>query len=84
MFDKLQAMTEEYSRNPTPKLLKEIQDTKKHIPQHQEQLNKPTGTGQVQTHIHTHARTRTHAHRLPSSENSEEFSILKPKKEVLL
>ncbi|XP_048045505.1 rho guanine nucleotide exchange factor 12 isoform X2 [Megalobrama amblycephala] len=40
------AMTEEYSRNPTPKLLKEIQDTKKHIPQHQEQLSKPTGTGQ--------------------------------------
>uniref|UniRef100_A0A671Q5Z1 Rho guanine nucleotide exchange factor 12-like n=1 Tax=Sinocyclocheilus anshuiensis TaxID=1608454 RepID=A0A671Q5Z1_9TELE len=32
------AMTEEHSRNPTPKLLKEIQDAKKHIPQHQEQL----------------------------------------------
>ncbi|RXN33052.1 rho guanine nucleotide exchange factor 12-like isoform X5 [Labeo rohita] len=41
------AMTEEQSRNPTPKLLKEIQDTKKHIPQNQEQLSKPTGTGQV-------------------------------------
>ncbi|XP_039518407.1 rho guanine nucleotide exchange factor 12 isoform X4 [Pimephales promelas] len=40
------AMTEEYSRNPTPKLLKENQDAKKHIPQHQEQLSKPTGTGQ--------------------------------------
>ncbi|XP_043096368.1 rho guanine nucleotide exchange factor 12 isoform X4 [Puntigrus tetrazona] len=39
------AMTEEYSRNPTPKLLKEIQDAKKHIPQHQEQLSKPSGTG---------------------------------------
>lgn len=61
MFDKLQAMTEEYSRNPTPKLLKEIQDTKKHIPQHQEQLSKPTGTGQVQTHTTTltHAHTQT-------------------------
>uniref|UniRef100_A0A672QXU2 Rho guanine nucleotide exchange factor 12-like n=1 Tax=Sinocyclocheilus grahami TaxID=75366 RepID=A0A672QXU2_SINGR len=46
MFDKLQAMTEEHSRNPTPKLLKEIQDAKKHIPQHQEQLSKPSGTGQ--------------------------------------
>uniref|UniRef100_A0A671P3E7 Rho guanine nucleotide exchange factor 12-like n=1 Tax=Sinocyclocheilus anshuiensis TaxID=1608454 RepID=A0A671P3E7_9TELE len=46
MFDKLQAMTEEHSRNPTTKLLKEIQDAKKHIPQHQEQLSKPTGTGQ--------------------------------------
>lgn len=50
MFDKLQAMTEEHSRNPTPKLLKEIQDAKKHIPQHQEQLSKPSGTGQVHTH----------------------------------
>ncbi|XP_016310297.1 rho guanine nucleotide exchange factor 12-like [Sinocyclocheilus anshuiensis] len=40
------AMTEEHSRNPTTKLLKEIQDAKKHIPQHQEQLSKPTGTGQ--------------------------------------
>ncbi len=50
MFDKLQAMTEEYSRNPTSKLLKEIQDAKKHIPQHQEQLSKPSGTGQVHTH----------------------------------
>uniref|UniRef100_A0A672SVW6 Rho guanine nucleotide exchange factor 12-like n=1 Tax=Sinocyclocheilus grahami TaxID=75366 RepID=A0A672SVW6_SINGR len=40
------AMTEEHSRNPTTKLLKEIQDDKKHIPQHQEQLSKPTGTGQ--------------------------------------
>uniref|UniRef100_A0A671NWX3 Rho guanine nucleotide exchange factor 12-like n=1 Tax=Sinocyclocheilus anshuiensis TaxID=1608454 RepID=A0A671NWX3_9TELE len=39
MFDKLQAMTEEHSRNPTTKLLKEIQDAKKHIPQHQEQLS---------------------------------------------
>uniref|UniRef100_A0A8C2PSI7 Rho guanine nucleotide exchange factor (GEF) 12b n=1 Tax=Cyprinus carpio TaxID=7962 RepID=A0A8C2PSI7_CYPCA len=43
MFDKLQAMMEEHSRNPTPKLLKEIQDAKKHIPQHQEQLSKPSG-----------------------------------------
>uniref|UniRef100_A0A673IN15 Rho guanine nucleotide exchange factor 12-like n=1 Tax=Sinocyclocheilus rhinocerous TaxID=307959 RepID=A0A673IN15_9TELE len=40
------AMTEEHSRNPTTKLLKEIQDAKKHIPQHQEQLSKPTETGQ--------------------------------------
>ncbi|XP_051953617.1 rho guanine nucleotide exchange factor 12 isoform X3 [Xyrauchen texanus] len=40
------AMTEEYSRNPTPKLLKEIQEAKKHIPQLQEQLSKPMGTGQ--------------------------------------
>uniref|UniRef100_A0A4W5NTZ7 Rho guanine nucleotide exchange factor 12 n=1 Tax=Hucho hucho TaxID=62062 RepID=A0A4W5NTZ7_9TELE len=29
----LQAMKEEYSRNPTPKLLKDIQEAKKHIPQ---------------------------------------------------
>uniref|UniRef100_A0A8C2A4F6 Rho guanine nucleotide exchange factor (GEF) 12b n=1 Tax=Cyprinus carpio TaxID=7962 RepID=A0A8C2A4F6_CYPCA len=60
MFDKLQAMTEEHSRNPTTKLLKEIQDAKKHIPQHQEQLSKPTGTGQVHTRAHTHTHTHTH------------------------
>ncbi|XP_051552026.1 rho guanine nucleotide exchange factor 12-like isoform X1 [Myxocyprinus asiaticus] len=42
----LWAMTEEYSRIPTPKLLKEIQEAKKHIPQFQEQLSKPIGTGQ--------------------------------------
>uniref|UniRef100_A0A671NWB9 Rho guanine nucleotide exchange factor 12-like n=1 Tax=Sinocyclocheilus anshuiensis TaxID=1608454 RepID=A0A671NWB9_9TELE len=59
MFDKLQAMTEEHSRNPTTKLLKEIQDAKKHIPQHQEQLSKPTGTGQVHTHTHTHKPTNS-------------------------
>ncbi|XP_052413507.1 rho guanine nucleotide exchange factor 12-like isoform X2 [Carassius gibelio] len=40
------AMMEEHSRNPAPKLLKEIQDAKKHIPQHQEQLSRPSGTGQ--------------------------------------
>jgi len=74
MFDKLQAMTEEYSRNPTPKLLKENQDAKKHIPQHQEQLSKPTGTGQVQTHIHAHTHTHTHTHTLPSSD-SKKFLI---------
>ncbi|XP_036379316.1 rho guanine nucleotide exchange factor 12 [Megalops cyprinoides] len=39
----LQAMKEEYSRNPTPKLLKDIQEAKKHIPQLQGQLSKATG-----------------------------------------
>ncbi|XP_035289416.1 rho guanine nucleotide exchange factor 12 isoform X2 [Anguilla anguilla] len=39
----LQAMKEEYSRNPTPKLLKGIQEAKKHIPQLQGQLSKATG-----------------------------------------
>uniref|UniRef100_A0AAR2K1I4 Rho guanine nucleotide exchange factor 12 n=1 Tax=Pygocentrus nattereri TaxID=42514 RepID=A0AAR2K1I4_PYGNA len=43
----LQAMKEEYSRNPTPKLLKEIQEAKKHIPLLQDQLSKATGAGQV-------------------------------------
>ncbi|KAL2095087.1 hypothetical protein ACEWY4_009806 [Coilia grayii] len=42
----LQAMNEEYNRNPNPKLLKEIQEAKKHIPQLQGQLNKATGAGQ--------------------------------------
>uniref|UniRef100_A0A672QXW3 Rho guanine nucleotide exchange factor 12-like n=1 Tax=Sinocyclocheilus grahami TaxID=75366 RepID=A0A672QXW3_SINGR len=53
---------DQHSRNPTPKLLKEIQDAKKHIPQHQEQLSKPSGTGQVHTHTHTHKPTN----KLPS------------------
>uniref|UniRef100_A0A8C8JHR9 Rho guanine nucleotide exchange factor (GEF) 12a n=1 Tax=Oncorhynchus tshawytscha TaxID=74940 RepID=A0A8C8JHR9_ONCTS len=43
----LQAMKEEYSRNPTPKLLKDIQEAKKHIPQLQWQLSKATGGAQV-------------------------------------
>uniref|UniRef100_A0A4W5NWI3 Rho guanine nucleotide exchange factor 12 n=1 Tax=Hucho hucho TaxID=62062 RepID=A0A4W5NWI3_9TELE len=38
---------EEYSRNPTPKLLKDIQEAKKHIPQLQGQLSKATGGAQV-------------------------------------
>lgn len=40
-------MKEEYSRNPSPKLLKDIQEAKKHIPQLQGQLSKATGTAQV-------------------------------------
>uniref|UniRef100_A0A7M4FT15 Rho guanine nucleotide exchange factor 12 n=1 Tax=Crocodylus porosus TaxID=8502 RepID=A0A7M4FT15_CROPO len=38
---------EDYSRTPTPRLLKEIQEAKKHIPQLQEQLSKATGSPQV-------------------------------------
>uniref|UniRef100_A0A8D3CVN8 Rho guanine nucleotide exchange factor 12 n=1 Tax=Scophthalmus maximus TaxID=52904 RepID=A0A8D3CVN8_SCOMX len=41
------AMKEEYSRNPSPKLLKDIQEAKKHIPQLQGQLFKATGATQV-------------------------------------
>uniref|UniRef100_A0A673YXM6 Rho guanine nucleotide exchange factor 12 n=1 Tax=Salmo trutta TaxID=8032 RepID=A0A673YXM6_SALTR len=37
------AMKEEYSRNPTPKLLKDIQEANKHIPQMQGQLSKAAG-----------------------------------------
>ncbi|XP_030600317.1 rho guanine nucleotide exchange factor 12 isoform X1 [Archocentrus centrarchus] len=44
--DILQAMKEEYSRKPSPKLLKDIQEAKKHIPQLQGQLPKATGTTQ--------------------------------------
>uniref|UniRef100_A0A8C3A0D1 Rho guanine nucleotide exchange factor 12 n=1 Tax=Cyclopterus lumpus TaxID=8103 RepID=A0A8C3A0D1_CYCLU len=40
-------MKEEYSRNPSPKLLKDIQEAKKHIPQLQGQLLKATGATQV-------------------------------------
>lgn len=42
-----QSLQEEYSRSPTTRLLKEIQETKKHIPQLQEQLSKATGCTQV-------------------------------------
>ncbi|XP_017284495.1 rho guanine nucleotide exchange factor 12 isoform X1 [Kryptolebias marmoratus] len=42
----LQAMKEEYNRNPSPKLLKDIQEATKHIPQLQGQLFKATGTTQ--------------------------------------
>uniref|UniRef100_A0A8C2ED97 Rho guanine nucleotide exchange factor (GEF) 12b n=1 Tax=Cyprinus carpio TaxID=7962 RepID=A0A8C2ED97_CYPCA len=64
------AMTEEHSRNPTTKLLKEIQDAKKHIPQHQEQLSKPTGTGQVHTRAHTHTHTHTQTNKQADSQSS--------------
>uniref|UniRef100_A0A669DJ61 Rho guanine nucleotide exchange factor 12 n=1 Tax=Oreochromis niloticus TaxID=8128 RepID=A0A669DJ61_ORENI len=43
------AMKEEYSRNPSPKLLKDIQEAEKHIPQLQGQLPKAIGTTQVVT-----------------------------------
>lgn len=43
----VQAMKEEYSRNPSSKLLKDIQDAKKHIPQLQGQLFRATGATQV-------------------------------------
>lgn len=41
-------MKEEYSKNPSPKLLKEIQESQKHIPQLHGQLFKATGAAQVQ------------------------------------
>ncbi|XP_077422066.1 rho guanine nucleotide exchange factor 12 isoform X2 [Vanacampus margaritifer] len=40
------AMKEEYGRNPSPKLLKDNQEAKKHIPQLQGQLFKATGATQ--------------------------------------
>ncbi|XP_061073106.1 rho guanine nucleotide exchange factor 12 isoform X2 [Conger conger] len=43
----LQLTKEEYSRNPSPKLLKEIQEANKRIPQLQSQLSKAMGGGQV-------------------------------------
>uniref|UniRef100_A0A8C5C4M3 Rho guanine nucleotide exchange factor 12 n=1 Tax=Gadus morhua TaxID=8049 RepID=A0A8C5C4M3_GADMO len=43
----LQAMKEEYSRNPSPKLLKDIQEAKKHIPHLQGQYLKANGAAQV-------------------------------------
>ncbi|XP_072548223.1 rho guanine nucleotide exchange factor 12 isoform X2 [Salminus brasiliensis] len=41
----LQEMKEEYSRNPTPKLLRDIQEAKKHIPLLQDQLSRATKDG---------------------------------------
>jgi len=43
----VKAMKEEYSRNPSPKLLKDIQEVKKHIPQLQGQILKASGASQV-------------------------------------
>ncbi|XP_053473640.1 rho guanine nucleotide exchange factor 12 isoform X2 [Ictalurus furcatus] len=42
----LQAMKEEYGRNPTARLLKDIQEAQKHIPLLQGQLSKATTAGQ--------------------------------------
>ncbi|XP_043850710.1 rho guanine nucleotide exchange factor 12 isoform X4 [Dromiciops gliroides] len=44
--ERLQWLQEDYSRTPVQRLLKEIQETKKHIPQLQEQLSKATGSPQ--------------------------------------
>ncbi|XP_048367944.1 rho guanine nucleotide exchange factor 12 isoform X2 [Sphaerodactylus townsendi] len=44
--ERLQSLQEDYSRTPVPRLLKEIQEAKKHIPQLQEQLYKATGSAQ--------------------------------------
>ncbi|XP_067102177.1 rho guanine nucleotide exchange factor 12 isoform X1 [Osmerus mordax] len=44
----LLAMKEEYSRTPSPRLLKDIQEAKKHIPQLQGQLCKAMGSGAAQ------------------------------------
>ncbi|NXR37015.1 ARHGC factor, partial [Zosterops hypoxanthus] len=44
--ERLQVLQEEYSRTPSTRLLKEIQEAKKHIPQLQEQLSKATGCTQ--------------------------------------
>ncbi|XP_036077622.1 rho guanine nucleotide exchange factor 12 isoform X2 [Rousettus aegyptiacus] len=44
--ERLQLLQEDYNRTPAQKLLKEIQEAKKHIPQLQEQLSKATGSAQ--------------------------------------
>ncbi|NXB80913.1 ARHGC factor, partial [Donacobius atricapilla] len=44
--ERLQVLQEEYGRSPSTRLLKEIQEAKKHIPQLQEQLSKATGCAQ--------------------------------------
>jgi len=42
-----QSLQEEYGRSASSRLLREIQETKKHITQLQEQLSKATGCAQV-------------------------------------
>ncbi|XP_075402837.1 rho guanine nucleotide exchange factor 12 isoform X2 [Tenrec ecaudatus] len=44
--ERLQVLQEDYNRTPAQRLLKEIQEAKKHIPQLQEQLSKATGSAQ--------------------------------------
>uniref|UniRef100_A0A8C6PKG5 Rho guanine nucleotide exchange factor 12 n=1 Tax=Nothobranchius furzeri TaxID=105023 RepID=A0A8C6PKG5_NOTFU len=53
-LSKEQQELQEYSRNPSPKLLKDIQEATKHIPQLQGQLFKATGTTQVPTSINVY------------------------------
>ncbi|XP_023576854.1 rho guanine nucleotide exchange factor 12 [Octodon degus] len=44
--ERLQLLQEDYNRTPAQRLLKEIQEAKKHIPQLQEQLSRATGSPQ--------------------------------------
>uniref|UniRef100_A0A8C5K840 Rho guanine nucleotide exchange factor 12 n=1 Tax=Jaculus jaculus TaxID=51337 RepID=A0A8C5K840_JACJA len=44
--ERLQLLQEDYNRTPAQRLLKDIQEAKKHIPQLQEQLSKATGSAQ--------------------------------------
>lgn len=73
----LQAMKEEYSRNPSPKLLKDIQEAKKHIPQLHCQLSKTTETIQEAVSSgdaddsSTHETDHTHT---PKADNSTDLS----------
>ena len=53
MSNYTKAKEEEYGRNPRPKLLKEVQEAKKHISLLQEQLSKAAATLQVETHTYT-------------------------------
>uniref|UniRef100_A0A3B3C7C1 Rho guanine nucleotide exchange factor 12 n=1 Tax=Oryzias melastigma TaxID=30732 RepID=A0A3B3C7C1_ORYME len=61
----LQVSVEEYDRNPSPKLLKDIQEAKKHIPQLQGQICKATGTTQVLTCKFTSQRRKSTNRDLP-------------------
>uniref|UniRef100_A0A8C8HEP2 Rho guanine nucleotide exchange factor (GEF) 12b n=1 Tax=Oncorhynchus tshawytscha TaxID=74940 RepID=A0A8C8HEP2_ONCTS len=76
----LWAMKEEYSRNPTAKLLKDIQEAKKHIPMLRGQLRKATGTPQVYPPTYTHVHMFTHMYvPLPESPCQRETPCHNPK-----
>ncbi|XP_026227137.1 rho guanine nucleotide exchange factor 12 isoform X2 [Anabas testudineus] len=66
----LQAKEEEYDRNPRPKLLKEIQESKKHISQLQEQLSKAAAVLQDGATVSRHGEVQEGDSRSPVNQQN--------------
>lgn len=64
-------MKDEYSRNPSPKLLKDIQEAKKHIPQLQGQLFRATSATQVKKKKNNQAATSVYLQSEQASPGSD-------------